>query len=83
MYQFTEHGDGAQVWVRPKNGVVKVTVDAATFTDSSSYGIGVLARDDKGKVIFGKSELYRGNVRPKFAQAMAVKEALSWYLSVV
>lgn len=76
LYQFVEHGDGAQVWVRPKNGSVKVTVDAAIFTKSSSYGIGMLARNDKGEVIYGRSESYQGNVR--VAEAMAVKEALSW-----
>ncbi|KAL8132768.1 hypothetical protein AgCh_008304 [Apium graveolens] len=78
LYQFIEHGDGAQVWVRPKNGAVKVTVDAAIFTESSSYGIGMLARNDKGEVIYGRSESYQGNVCAEFAEAMAVKEALSW-----
>lgn len=78
LYQFVEHGDGARVWVRPKIGAVKVTVDAATFAENSSYGIGVLARNDTGEVIYGRSELFRGNVRPDFAEAMAVKAALSW-----
>ena len=78
LYQFVKHGDGAQVWVRPKNSAVKVTVDAAIFAESSSYGIGMLARNDKGEVICGRSESYPSNVRADFAEAMAVKEALSW-----
>lgn len=78
LYQFVEYGDGVQSWVRPKNGAVKITVDAATFAENYSYGIGMLARDDKGEVICGKSDLFQGSVRPEFAEAIAVKEALSW-----
>ncbi|KAL8146995.1 hypothetical protein AgCh_004640 [Apium graveolens] len=59
LYQFIEHGDGAQVWFRPKNWCSQ-------------------ARNDKGEVIYGRSESYQGNVRAEFAEAMAVKEALSW-----
>ncbi|KAL8116352.1 hypothetical protein AgCh_022741 [Apium graveolens] len=78
LYQFVEHGDGAQVWVRPKIGAVKVTVDAEIFAESFSYGIGMLARNDMGEVIWGRSESYPGNVCADFAEAMVVKEALSW-----
>lgn len=40
--------------------------------------MGLLARNGDGDVIFGKSEMYLGNVRPDFAEEVAVKEVLSW-----
>ncbi|XP_063943440.1 uncharacterized protein LOC108208212 [Daucus carota subsp. sativus] len=78
LYQDVKHGDGAISWVRPKKDVVKITIDAALFAESSKYGIGLLARDDKGDVIQGRSEVFQGVVLQEFAEAIAVKEALSW-----
>lgn len=57
---------------------VKITVDAATFTKGTSYSVGMLARNGEGEVILGTSKLFQGNVRPDFAEALAIKEALSW-----
>lgn len=38
----------------------------------------MIARNKEGQVIQGRSEVYEGTVRPDLAEAMAVKEALSW-----
>ncbi|KAL8116087.1 hypothetical protein AgCh_022542 [Apium graveolens] len=73
--------DGAISWVKSQTDIVKITVDATTFTESSKYGIGMLSRDDEWEVIQGRSSLFEGNVRPEFAEAIAVKEALSWVKS--
>lgn len=35
-------------------------------------------RNDEGQVIQGRSEVFEGEVKAEFAEAMAVKEALSW-----
>lgn len=78
LFQFLEEGDGVCNWVKPQKEVVKISVDAAIFTEHSSYGVGMLARDWEGKVILGRSEYYSGYANPEFAEAMAVKEALSW-----
>ena len=78
LYRDVIPGDGASSWARPKQNSVKVTVDAALFSESSSYGVGLLARDDEGQVVEGRSEVFEGVVRPEFAEAVAVKEALSW-----
>lgn len=78
LYRFVELGDGAKTWVRPSNDEVKITVDAAMFTENSTYGVGLLARDKDDDVLGGKSELYHGDVRPYFAKAIAVRKALSW-----
>lgn len=69
-------GDGASSWIKPKKNTVKISVDAALFNEHSKHGIGLLACDDEGQVIQGRSE--DGIVRPELAEAMAVKEALSW-----
>lgn len=74
LYQDVEFGDGAIAWVEPQKDVVKITVNAAIFTETSSFGIGMLARDDKGELIKGRSELYQGNVSPGFAEALALRE---------
>ncbi|XP_074337368.1 uncharacterized protein LOC141674558 [Apium graveolens] len=57
---------------------VKISVDAALFADCLKFGIGLLARDAKGSVVQGWSEICHGHVRVEFAEAVIVKEALSW-----
>lgn len=81
LYQFVEHGDGAQAWVRPLINEVKITVHAGTFAQNSSYGVDLLARNGDGEVrevLLAKSERYQGDVRPDFAEGVALKQALSW-----
>lgn len=60
LFQFVEEGDGACNWVKPQNEVVKISVDAVTFSETSSYGAGMLARDYEGKMILGRSDTIRG-----------------------
>lgn len=50
LYQFVEHGDRAQSWVRPLNDDVKISFDTAMFTESMSYGVGLLDRNKNGDV---------------------------------
>ncbi|KAL8119150.1 hypothetical protein AgCh_016602 [Apium graveolens] len=71
-------GDGVDSWVKPKKDEVKVMVDVAIFKEQNRYGVGMLARDDERAVVQGRSDSYEGVVRPEFAEAMSVKEALSW-----
>lgn len=73
LYRDIIHGDGEVSWVKPKKDVVKISVDAAIFSHQSQYGLGLLARDDKGEVIQGRSEVYQGAVRPDYVEAIAVK----------
>lgn len=57
-----------------EKNLVKVTVDAALFSKASSYGIGLLTRDDEGQVIQGRVEAFVGEVRPEYAEAVAIKK---------
>lgn len=78
LYRDIVQDDGGDSWVKPNKNIVKITVDAAVFKDQAKYGVGMLVRDDEGEIIQGRSELFQGEVRSDYAEAMAVKEALSW-----
>lgn len=78
LYQEIENGDGATSWVKPEKDEFKVSVDAAIFSESLKYGVGFIARNDKGEVMQGASKLFDGVIRPEHTEAIAVKEALSW-----
>lgn len=71
-------GDGECIWVNPQRNSVKVQVDATIFEELDAAGFGLIARDDTGMVIQAKSVVHMGKVSPVLAEAMAVKEALSW-----
>ena len=70
--RFEVQGDGAQ------GNSIKVTVDAALFTDRDEYGLGVVDRDSDGKVVAARTRCLSGKVTAVFAEAVAIKEALSW-----
>lgn len=44
-------GDGAVSWVKPQETIMKVTVDARTFSEYNSTGVGTVARDTRGELI--------------------------------
>ncbi|XP_063939145.1 uncharacterized protein LOC135148333 [Daucus carota subsp. sativus] len=71
-------GDGASVWARPLPNKVKVSVDAAVFNDRDAVGFGLIARGTDGRLITAKSIVHPHLVSPVTAEAMAIKEALSW-----
>lgn len=71
-------GDGAACWVKPQHNEVKITVDAAIFEDKGSSGVGAIARVQGGYMTYAKTSCYPEVLHPTLAEAMAVKEALSW-----
>lgn len=71
-------GDGASLWVKPQEKTIKVSVDAAVFSEFSAFGIGMVARDSSGSLVQAKSKLYQGDSTPALAEVIAIKEALSW-----
>ncbi|XP_074377018.1 uncharacterized protein LOC141718535 [Apium graveolens] len=70
--------DGAACWVMPQQNEVKVTVDAAIFDDKGSSGVGLIARVHGGYMSHARTKCYPEVLHPTLAEAMAVKEALSW-----
>uniref|UniRef100_A0A803PF85 RNase H type-1 domain-containing protein n=1 Tax=Cannabis sativa TaxID=3483 RepID=A0A803PF85_CANSA len=73
-----KEGDGVECWSTPSTNSVKINVDAALFGDEQGFGIGAVARDDKDLLIEGVCKHFQGKVEPLLAQALGVKEALSW-----
>ncbi|WOG89983.1 hypothetical protein DCAR_0209224 [Daucus carota subsp. sativus] len=71
-------GDGGTIWVKPQPNTVKVSVDAAIFEDKEEVGFGLVARDSEGSLIQAKAVSHTELLDPVLAEAMAVKEALSW-----
>ena len=57
---------------------IKVSVDAAMFSENDAYGIGLVARNSDGEVVHAQTWRYWGRTTPEFAEGLAIKEALSW-----
>ncbi|KAL8094911.1 hypothetical protein AgCh_036428 [Apium graveolens] len=72
------HGDGAEKWVKPQQHTVKITVDAAIFEEIPATGMGLIARDHTGGLLWAKTKLVQELMHPSMAEAVAIKEALSW-----
>uniref|UniRef100_A0A803Q2B6 Reverse transcriptase zinc-binding domain-containing protein n=1 Tax=Cannabis sativa TaxID=3483 RepID=A0A803Q2B6_CANSA len=47
-------GDGAEQWNARMDNSIKVNVDTSVFSDSSSYGVGFVARDCGGFLVHGR-----------------------------
>ncbi|XP_060959389.1 uncharacterized protein LOC115700161 [Cannabis sativa] len=71
-------GKTTQHWSPPLANSIKVNVDAALFDDGRSFGSGLVARDDRGWLVEGRTILVLNKVEPIFAEAISVKEALTW-----
>ncbi|XP_062104476.1 uncharacterized protein LOC133815682 [Humulus lupulus] len=69
---FNEH------WTKPDVGVVKVNYDAAIFALENKFGIGWLARNHDGDLIEVVSLNRLGILEPLLAEAIGMKEVLSW-----
>ena len=74
-------GDGGSAWVKPQMMQIKVSVDAATFREFQSSGIGMVARDDKGELLLARTVYFGDVYSAEMAEGLAIKEALSWIKS--
>ena len=63
-------------WSPPVSGVFKANVDGAVFNDLSSAGIGVVLRDDKGRVAGALSQKIYAPLGPLGAEAKAMEAAV-------
>ncbi|KAM6585124.1 hypothetical protein CsatB_012126 [Cannabis sativa] len=70
-------GDGAELWLKPSIGI-KLNVDAAIFESSSKHGFGCVVRDTEGTLTAAFAGVKTGSVSPELAEAMGIREALSW-----
>uniref|UniRef100_A0A803PI32 Reverse transcriptase domain-containing protein n=1 Tax=Cannabis sativa TaxID=3483 RepID=A0A803PI32_CANSA len=65
-------------WRKPDANTVKVNVDGAIFESQQKFGYGFIACDSQGKLLEAFSESRWGSVLPEIAEAIGIKEALSW-----
>ncbi|XP_074377050.1 uncharacterized protein LOC141718568 [Apium graveolens] len=77
-FGFMNQSDGVVQWKQPIEDKVKVNTDAALFEDSGQYSFAMVARDHKGDMLEARTCCKQGTVTPEMAEAIGVKEALSW-----
>lgn len=70
--------DGHEHWCVPQNKKIKVNSDAAIFDQSSSYSYAFVVRDEYGQLIEARSKCNEGRISHELAEAIGVREALSW-----
>ncbi|VFR02953.1 unnamed protein product [Cuscuta campestris] len=68
-------------WERPPVNYLKVNVDASSGLVDRYVGLGFIVRDYEGRFVAAISIKCRGSFGPREAEAIAVKEALSWIKS--
>lgn len=75
---FVTEEDGAVKWMRPEGEMIKVNVDAAIFEETGRYSYVCVARNSAGSVVEAISMCKDGRREAEVAEALGVKEALSW-----
>lgn len=70
---------GDHVWRKPMEGWIKVNTDAAVFNDGS-IGVGGVMRNSQGAWMGGRCCKVRGSWTPREAEAIGLKEVLSWVI---
>ncbi|XP_073132699.1 uncharacterized protein [Henckelia pumila] len=65
-------------WQRPPEHFLKCNVDAAVHTSPPHVGFGCIIRDSHGIVLAATQGRMHGNYDPAMAEALAIREALSW-----
>ena len=62
----------------PGDNMIKVNRDAEIFGATNCYSYAFAARNHRGEVMEARSRCSLGNIAPENAEAIGVKEALSW-----
>ncbi|CAI9773810.1 unnamed protein product [Fraxinus pennsylvanica] len=65
-------------WYPPADGSLKINTDAAIFENQGGAGFGLVIRDSRGSFVAAKIIPVRGITDPLIAEALGVREALSW-----
>lgn len=50
--------DGVTNWVKSQENIIKVSVDATTFSEQEAHGVGVVARSSVGELIHAQTWRY-------------------------
>ncbi|GJN16365.1 hypothetical protein PR202_gb03348 [Eleusine coracana subsp. coracana] len=63
-------------WCRPEQGKIKINVDASFIRDTEQAGIGIIARDSQGQVIFSSGRVLFHCKDAEEAELLACREGL-------
>ncbi|KAL8118289.1 hypothetical protein AgCh_015995 [Apium graveolens] len=74
-------GDEKEFWVAPQIKYMKISADAANFSEYNASGLAFIARDDHGDLVQARTQYLSGIVSSTMAEVLAIKEALSWIKS--
>ena len=77
-----QHAYGPLTWSRPLGGRWKCNLDAAMFRDLLAIGLGMVMRRNDGQFYACKTLLMPLSCSVKEAEALALREALLWALSL-
>ncbi|KAL8099398.1 hypothetical protein AgCh_031876 [Apium graveolens] len=69
-----------RIWSQPKEGWLKINIDVAVFLDGS-IGVAAIIRDDQARFIEARGKRIAGAWKPQEAEAIGLKEALSWVIA--
>ena len=78
----TQRAHGPLTWSRPLGGRWKCNLDAAMFRDLSAIGLGMVMRRNDSQFYACKTLLLPLSCSVKEAEALALREALLWVLSL-
>lgn len=67
-----------QKWVPPREGILKLNVNASVIQGSSTFRVGMILRDYEGHFVQGKCIHIGGEVSPLEVEVFGICEALSW-----
>jgi ribonuclease HI len=63
-------------WIKPIHGEMKCNWDAAVNSKKRCMGVGVVIRDDRGRVVAAKARFVSGIVNPTVAESMGAWQAV-------
>nr|GMD46977.1 uncharacterized protein LOC109155085 [Ipomoea batatas]GMD46978.1 uncharacterized protein LOC109155085 [Ipomoea batatas] len=68
-------------WTKPQEGFLKLNVDAAIDKHTGNMGFGCVLRNNHGSFVAACGLRWRGIYNAKEAEAIAIRESLSWLKS--
>ncbi|KAK1361560.1 protein PIGMENT DEFECTIVE 338, chloroplastic [Heracleum sosnowskyi] len=83
LMSFMTQEDGVERWHKPTVNSIKINTDAAIFEEFNRFSFAVIVCDHAGILIEAMSKCKEGQVTPILAEAVGVKEALSWIITKV
>lgn len=70
--------DGLEKWVKPVEQSLTVNIDTALFVGPPRYNFAVVVRNHHGFFVESQTRCREGSVQLEVAEALGLKEALSW-----